>query len=65
MQKSETYYRPAQLTIIDANWFIKDRALCYHVYVIMHVKDHQLLVTGLGYRVLVAGSVCSFITCTC
>ena len=30
------------------NWFVKDCATCYHVHVVMHVKDPQLSVVGVG-----------------
>ena len=45
-----------------ANWFHKGRAMCYHVLVIMHVKDPQLSVIRVGHRVPLAGfclSLCS------
>ena len=34
-------------------WCNKDRAMCDHVYLIMHVKGTELLVEGVGYPVLV------------
>ena len=37
------------------DWFIKGSAMCNYVYVIMHVKDPQLSVTGVEHCVLVAG----------
>ena len=38
-----------------ADWFTEDRTICYHVYVIMHVKDSKLSVVIVGHRHLVAG----------
>ena len=38
-----------------ADWFIKSSALCYYVYVIMHVKDTILFVISVGNCVPVAG----------
>ena len=36
-----------------ADWFVKDGAMCYHVYVIMHVKDLSPSVVRVGFCVLV------------
>ena len=33
----------------------KGRSMCYHVYVITHVKDPELSVVRLGHRVKLAG----------
>ena len=37
-----------------AGWFIQGCAMCYHVYVIMHVKDPYLCVIGVGHCVMLA-----------
>ena len=37
-----------------ADCFNKDRAMCYHVYVIMHVKDPLLSVVRVGHCVPLA-----------
>ena len=55
-------YNTSELLTCPANatdWFIKGSAKCYHVYVIMHVKDPQLFVIRVGHRVLLAGSCLS------
>ena len=36
------------------NWFNKGRAMCYHVYVVMHVKLPQLSGERVGHRVPLA-----------
>ena len=38
-----------------ADRFTKGRTMCYHVYVIMHVKDPQLSVVRVGHRVPLVG----------
>ena len=43
--------RPAIVT----DWYTKDSTMCYHAYVIMHVKDAKLFVIRLGHHVLVVG----------
>ena len=42
---------PARAT----DWFNKGHAMCYHVYVIMHVKDTDLSVVRDGHCVPLAG----------
>ena len=44
------------------DWFVKGCAMCYHVYVILYVKDLQLYILKVGHHVPVAGiclSLCS------
>ena len=38
-----------------ANWFNKGRAMSYHVYVIIHVKDPDLSVVRVGHCAPLAG----------
>ena len=38
-----------------ANWYNKGCALCYHVYVILHVKDPHLFVIKIEHCILVTG----------
>ena len=38
-----------------ANWFNKDCAMCYHLYVTMRVKDPKLSVVRVGHRVPLSG----------
>ena len=38
-----------------AYWFNKGHAMCYHVYVIMHVNDPWISVGKIGHGVLSAG----------
>ena len=45
------YLAPASAT----DWFMKGRVMCYHVYVIMHVKDPELSVVRVGHCVPLAG----------
>ena len=35
--------------------FMKGQSMCYHVYMILHVKDPLLSVVGVGHRVPLAG----------
>ena len=44
------FHQPAQT--IAADWFIKCPAMCYHIYVMMHVKDPQLSVVRVGHCVI-------------
>ena len=45
-----------------ANSFIYGRAMCYHVHVIMHLKDHYLSAVRLKHHVLLAGFCLSLYT---
>ena len=38
-----------------ADWFDKGRAMCNHVYVIMHVIDPSLPIVRVGHRVPLVG----------
>ena len=38
-----------------ADWFTKGHAMCYHVYVMMYVKDPWLAVVRVGHRAPLAG----------
>ena len=57
------YHGYRLLSSSAANWFIKGCAMCYHVYMIMHVKDPQLFLVRVGHGVLVAILVYPYISC--
>ena len=46
-------YQPVPASTDD--WFTKGHSMCYHFYVLMHVKDPWLSVVRVGHRVPLAG----------
>ena len=44
----DKYSTLSECCLSGADWCIKVSAMCYHVYVIMHVKDPQICITRVG-----------------
>ena len=50
----------------QCRWLVEQRpSMCYHVYMIMHVKDPKLSVVRERHHVPLAGSICPYVAHMC